>query len=93
MPRKKNDPDRVVDDDDFLRDAPRPSPHDLPKDVGIVSEPIHKKIEPETEPHTRVDGLTTKYLGNGKLPIWMKDSVRIKSRKEVDEDAKSSSIE
>lgn len=78
MPRKKhdNDPDRVVDDDDFLGDAPRPSPHDLPKNLGIVREPDRKQIEPEKEPAIRVDILTKKHLGTGKLPSWMKDTAR-----------------
>lgn len=73
MPRKKkkNDPNRIVDDDDFLLDAPRPSPHDLPKGLKIVVDPFKRKCKPE--PTTGVDSLTKKYLGDGKLPAWMKD--------------------
>lgn len=81
--KKKYDPDRIIDDEDFLLDTPKPKPQDLPKGLDVVINPVNKKSE-EAAPVTRVDVLTTKYLGTGKLPAWMKDSAVRPSRKEVD---------
>lgn len=70
--KKKNDPDRIVDDEDFLLDAPRPTPHDLPKGLKIVVDPFKRQVE--ANPATAVDSLTKSYLGNGRLPKWMKNT-------------------
>jgi hypothetical protein len=80
LPRKKSDPDRIIDDDDFLEDSLKPSVHNLPKDLGIIISPSKKERKQEAAFH--VDKLTTEYLGNGKLPIWMKDTAPRTSRKE-----------
>jgi hypothetical protein len=76
MPRKKkkNDPNRIIDDDDFLLDAPRHTPQDLPRGLKIVVDPFKRQVE--ANPVTVVDSLTKSYLGNGRLPKWMKDKGR-----------------
>lgn len=74
MVRKKNSPDRVIDDDEFLFDLPKPTLYDLPKGLDIVISPRNLKIETRVATGANVDVLTKRYLGDGKLPQWMKNT-------------------